>query len=102
MITLTMAILVLFSRDVLQIFRHYCFRFSFVEKSSTLDVKCAIAHLLDGGQIMTNEQDGCAVTTHVLNFLQAFLLKARVGDGQHFIQQQNVRLEMSRDCKPET
>src|SRR5215475_853061 len=43
---------------------------------------------------MTDENDGSSSATNVLHFADTFILKSRVAYSQHFIDQQNFRLQM--------
>ena len=46
---------------------------------------------------MANKQDCSAEPRYVLNFLQTFLLKLRITDRQHLVDDQDLRLQMRRD-----
>src|SRR5438874_2410013 len=48
---------------------------------------------------MADEQDRATVLGDVLHFPDAFLLKLRVADSQHLIDDQDLRFQMRRDSK---
>ena len=51
---------------------------------------------------MRNKKHCPALLANVLHFVQTFSLKTRVSDCKHFIDEENVRLEMSGHgkCQP--
>src|SRR5258708_3367720 len=51
---------------------------------------------------MTHEKDRAAPAAHLFHLRQALLLKRGVPDGQHFIQQQHLLLNMGSDGKSQT
>ena len=48
---------------------------------------------------MTHEKHGSTLLCDLSNFPQTFFLKLHVAHRQHFVDQQNLRLKMSRDRK---
>ena len=52
---------------------------------------------------MADEQDGAAAAGHLVHLGQALLLERRVADRQHFVHQQDLRLQMRRngECQPQ-
>ena len=62
----------------------------------------ARAERFDRGGIVTHEKHGAPRARNLADFAQAFLLKGRVADGEHLIDQQNLRLQMRghREGKP--
>src|SRR2546423_15542904 len=52
--------------------------------------------------VMANEHDGASLFRHhVVHFTETFFLKLDVADGQHFVDQENFRIEVGRDGKRE-
>src|SRR5436853_2810461 len=52
--------------------------------------------------VMTNEHDGASFFRHhIVHFTETFSLKLGVTDRQHFVDQKNLRIEVSREGKRE-
>ena len=50
---------------------------------------------------MADQHDGTAETLEFQNPLQTFLLKAQIADRQHFVDQQDLRIDMDGNRKPQ-
>ena len=48
---------------------------------------------------MADKQQRAAFLRHVPHFTKAFLLERRITDGEHFINNHDLRLQVSRYCK---
>ena len=62
----------------------------------------AARELHDRVHVMTDKQNRTPMAGHVFHFSETFLLKFRIPDRQHFIHDQNLRLEMRGDREGET
>src|SRR5437660_378543 len=59
----------------------------------------APANALERAQIMADEQDRAAVAGHVLHLAETPLLEFHVADGEHLVDDEDLRLEMGSDRK---
>ena len=69
---------------------------SCIEENSPFAKTAHLAH------IVTNKNDGAPSLRHVIHLVQAFLLKLLVPNREHFVDDKNVGLKMSRNGERET
>src|SRR5215510_5711687 len=62
----------------------------------------AITQRLHGVQVMRDEDDRPTCPSQRAHSIKALLLEAQVADSQHFVQEQNLRLQMGNDRKPQS
>src|SRR5262249_11227780 len=55
------------------------------------------AEARDSGHVVADEQDGTPARSHALHLAQALLLERRVSHGQHFVDHQDLRAQVSCD-----
>jgi hypothetical protein len=61
------------------------------------DVDDPVAHCLDAEHVVRDEQDRRLALLQVLHEVDALALEGQIADRQHLVQQQDVRLQVSRD-----
>ena len=61
----------------------------------------ALAEPLDRGEIVRDEHDRRAGLLELLDALHALRLERRVADGEHLVEQEDLRIEMRRDGEAE-
>src|SRR5260370_18551883 len=66
-----------------------------------VDPDCPGTKILHGGHVVRDEQDGTPTAAEIFHGIQALLLKARIADGQYFVNDQDVRIEVGRHSKSE-
>src|SRR5258707_5943061 len=66
-----------------------------------IDPDDAVAETSNLIELMGDEDDGTAGVRHVAHFAQAFLLEVDVADGEHFVYQKNLRLEVGGNAEGE-
>ena len=66
---------------------------------SVIEQQNAIAQILDGTQVVRNEHNGFARALQLRHPVDAFRLKICIANGENFVEQKNVGLEVRRDCK---
>ncbi len=54
---------------------------------------------VNGGEIMRNEDHGTTVFAQFCNPFKAFRLKGRIADGEDFVQQEDIRIEVCSNGK---
>src|SRR3954465_11872957 len=57
------------------------------------DEQATVAQAFDGRHVVADEGDGASAGPYITHLPQTLLLKASVADGEHFIDQQDFRLE---------
>ena len=55
--------------------------------------------LLDSPKVMTDEKNSATARSNIVHFSKALLLKIGVAHGEHFVNQKNFRLKVSRDSE---
>lgn len=60
-----------------------------------------IAQLLDGGQVVRDEQDRHPAGAEIVDTAETLRLELRVAHGEHLVDQEHVRLEMRGDREPQ-
>ncbi len=68
---------------------------------AVLDPESAITQLADGVQPVGDEHDGDVLASQLADLVQALHLERFVADGQHFVDEQDFRLHMDGDRKPQ-
>lgn len=53
--------------------------------------------MLDGGEIVADEQDGAAAARDLLHLAETLVLECEVADGEDFVDDQDFRFEMRCD-----
>src|SRR5690606_25509453 len=66
-----------------------------------IDPNTSFAERFNCRDVVADEEDRAAFPRHVAHLAEAFALKFRVADGEHFIHDQNVGLEMCGDGEGE-
>ena len=72
---------------------------SVFEDAAVAQQQCPITQAVNGGEIMRNEDHGAAVFSQFCNPLEAFRLKSRVADGENFVQQEDIGIEVGGNGK---
>src|SRR5262249_12892122 len=62
----------------------------------------ALAQCPDRRQVVADEQYGESLSGNALHLLQTLLLERRIPDGQHFVQDEDLRLQMGRHREGQT
>src|ERR1700761_7460415 len=68
---------------------------------ATLQQENALAYIADGVQVVRDEHHRGALAVHFRDALLALFLKRVIADRQYLIQQQNVRIEVGSNRKPQ-
>ena len=61
----------------------------------------ALAETLDRGRVVRDEHDRAAAALELEDLAEALALEGLVADGEHLVEQQDVRFEMRRDREAE-
>src|SRR6266705_3958579 len=77
----------------------YVMRFTICHNSSELEQNCTITQPGNSRHNVTYEQHCPSFPGNIAHLAQTFFLKRGVAHSQHFINQQNLRIEMSCDRK---
>ena len=59
-----------------------------------------VAKPLDKAERMRHEQDGLAAPLEFRKFVEALMRETLVADGEHFVDQQHIRIHVDRGGKP--
>src|SRR6516164_9982688 len=94
------AYLGMFSAESLQIIRDNFVDWPIANQAPVVEQNSARTKNAHSRQVVADEQDSAPIPAgNFAHFPKAFLLKLRVPDGQHFVNQQNLRLQMRGDRK---
>src|SRR5882672_7194405 len=81
-------------RESIHVGFDYFARSAIHDHLSGVNPDAARAQIFDGGHIVRNKEDRAAATTEPIHGVEAFALEARVADGQNFINDENIRIEV--------
>src|SRR5262249_6446185 len=79
---------------------YYLTRWAIRDNLPTLHQQHAVAQRLDRIQVMRDEDNGPTFSPQCPHSIKTFLLEGHVADGQHFVQEQDLGLQMSGDREP--
>src|SRR5271154_1789924 len=74
---------------------------TFGHEPPILEKKTGAAKRLDRRHVVTYKEDSATVASDIADFPEASLLECRISNCQHFVDEQDLRLEMRGYCKSE-
>src|SRR5947209_3947453 len=86
-------------KEDLQVLLHDGIWLALFDQGALIEQDSTVAETSDRLQVMTNEENGLARASQVIDAVHATMLKHNVAHRQRFVDQQNLRIYIDRDGK---